>query len=216
MSLKSQNPTKTTSWKKLKNHFNEIKDHKVLDFFNENKLRSEELSIKWNDFYLDYSKNRINNKTISLFIELLDEIDLKNSINKYFNGDLINKTENRAVLHTALRSKVSSGVKDNGIDIHNKIEKVNKKIKEFSNSIISGSKKGYTGKKFTDIVNIGIGGSDLGPSMVVDSLKFYKNHLNTHFISNVDGDHVNEVLTNLNSWDVSSVTNMRRMFRLSW
>jgi glucose-6-phosphate isomerase len=198
MSLKSQNPTKTTSWKKLKNHFNEIKDHKVLDFFNENKLRSEELSIKWNDFYLDYSKNRINNKTISLFIELLDEIDLKNSINKYFNGDLINKTENRAVLHTALRSKVSSGVKDNGIDIHNKIEKVNKKIKEFSNSIISGSKKGYTGKKFTDIVNIGIGGSDLGPSMVVDSLKFYKNHLNTHFISNVDGDHVNEVLTNLN------------------
>ena len=198
MSLKSQNPTKTTSWKKLKNHFNEIKDHKVLDFFNENKLRSEELSIKWNDFYLDYSKNRINNKTISLFIELLDEIDLKNSINKYFNGDLINKTENRAVLHTALRSKVSLGVKDNGIDIHNKIEKVNKKIKEFSNSIISGSKKGYTGKKFTDIVNIGIGGSDLGPSMVVDSLKFYKNHLNTHFISNVDGDHVNEVLTNLN------------------
>jgi len=198
MSLKSQNPTKTTSWKKLKNHFNEIRDHKVLDFFNENKLRSEELSIKWNDFYLDYSKNRINNKTISLFIELLDEIDLKNSINKYFNGDLINKTENRAVLHTALRSKVSLGVKDNGIDIHNKIEKVNKKIKEFSNSIISGSKKGYTGKKFTDIVNIGIGGSDLGPSMVVDSLKFYKNHLNTHFISNVDGDHVNEVLTNLN------------------
>ena len=198
MSLKSQNPTKTTSWGKLTNHFNEIKDNKMVDFFNKNKQRSEELSIKWDDFYLDYSKNRINKKTILLFNELLDEIDLKDSINKYFNGDLINKTENRAVLHTALRSKVSSGVKDNGIDIHNKIEKVNKKIKEFSNSIISGSKKGYTGKKFTDIVNIGIGGSDLGPSMVVDSLKFYKNRLNTHFVSNIDGDHVNEVLTNLN------------------
>ena len=198
MSLKSQNPTKTTSWKKLKNHFNEIKDHKVLDFFNENKQRSEELSIKWNDFYFDYSKNRINKKTILLFKELLEEIDLKDSISKYFNGELINKTENRAVLHTALRSKVNTEIKEDGIDIHKKIQKVNKKIKEFSNSIILGSKKGYTGKKFTDIVNIGIGGSDLGPSMVVESLKFYKNHLNTHFVSNVDGDHVNEVLKNLN------------------
>ena len=198
MSLKSQNPTKTTSWKKLKNHFNEIKDHKVLDFFNENKQRSEELSIKWDDFYLDYSKNRINKKTILLFNELLEEINLKDSISKYFNGELINKTENRAVLHTALRSKVNTEIKEDGIDIHKKIQKVNKKIKEFSNSIILGSKKGYTGKKFTDIVNIGIGGSDLGPSMVVESLKFYKNHLNTHFVSNVDGDHVNEVLKNLN------------------
>ena len=148
MSLKSQNPTKTTSWEKLANHFNEIKDCEMVDFFNKNKLRSEELSIKWNDFYLDYSKNRINKKTILLFNELLDEIDLKDSISKYFNGDLINKTENRAVLHTALRSKVNTEIKDNGIDIHNKIKDVNNKIKEFSSSIISGSKKGYTGKKF--------------------------------------------------------------------
>ncbi|MDB3937833.1 glucose-6-phosphate isomerase [Flavobacteriaceae bacterium] len=198
MSLKSQNPTKTTSWGKLTNHFNEIKDHKMVDFFNKNKQRSEELSIKWDDFYLDYSKNRVNKKTILLFNELLEEINLKDSISKYFNGGLINKTENRAVLHTALRSKVNNEIKEDGVDIHDKIENVNKKIKEFSNSIISGSKKGYTGKKFTDIVNIGIGGSDLGPSMVVDSLKFYKNHLKTHFVSNVDGDHVNEVLKNLN------------------
>jgi len=198
MSLKSQNPTKTTSWGKLNNHFNEIKDHQMVDFFNENKLRSEELSIKWNEFYVDYSKNRINKKTIKLFSELLDEIDLKDSISKYFSGELINKTENRAVLHTALRSKVNTGIKDNGVEVHKKIKDVNNKIKEFSNSIISGSKKGYTGKAFTDIVNIGIGGSDLGPSMVVDSLKFYKNHLNTHFISNVDGDHVNEALKSLN------------------
>ena len=198
MSLKSQNPTKTITWEKLNNHFKEIKDHKIIDFFNKNKLRSEELSIKWNDFYVDYSKNRITKKTIKLFNDLLVEIDLKDSINKYFNGDLINKTENRAVLHTALRSKADEGIKYNGVDIHQKINDVNKKIKQFSDSVIIGSKKGYTGKSFTDVVNIGIGGSDLGPSMVVESLKFYKNHLNTHFVSNIDGDHVNEVLKTLN------------------
>ena len=198
MSLKSQNPTKTNSWKKLINHFNEIKNIKIVDFFNENELRSKELSIKWKDFYVDYSKNRINEKTIKLFSDLLFEIDLKDSINKYFEGKLINKTENRAVLHTSLRSRVSTEINVDGIDVHDKIKDVNNKIKAFSQSIISGSKKGYTGKPFTDIVNIGIGGSDLGPSMVVESLKFYKNHLKIHFVSNVDGDHVNEVLKSLN------------------
>ena len=198
MSLKSQNPTKTTSWEKLTNHFNEIKNHKIVDFFNADKLRSEKLLIKWNDFYVDFSKNRINKETINLFCELLEEINLKDSINKYFDGGIINKTENRAVLHTALRSKINTGIKDEGVDIYNNIKEVNKKIHKFSDSIISGFKKGHTGKPFTDVVNIGIGGSDLGPSMVVDSLKFYKNHLNTHFVSNVDGDHVNEVIKKLN------------------
>ena len=198
MSLKSQNPTKTTSWEKLTNHFNEIKNHKIVDFFNADKLRSEKLLIKWNDFYVDFSKNRINKETINLFCELLEEINLKDSINKYFDGGIINKTENRAVLHTALRSKINTGIKDEGVDIYNNIKEVNKKIQKFSDSIISGFKKGHTGKPFTDVVNIGIGGSDLGPSMVVDSLKFYKNHLNTHFVSNVDGDHVNEVIKKLN------------------
>ena len=196
MSLKSQNPTKTTSWEKLTNHFNEIKNHKIVDFFNADKLRSEKLLIKWNDFYVDFSKNRINKETINLFSELLEEINLKDSINKYFDGGIINKTENRAVLHTALRSKINTGIKDEGVDIYNNIKEVNKKIHKFSDSIISGFRKGHTGKPFTDVVNIGIGGSDLGPSMVVDSLKFYKNHLNTHFVSNVDGDHVNEVIKN--------------------
>ena len=198
MSLKSQNPTKTTSWEKLTNHFNEIKNHQMVDFFNADKLRSEKLLIKWNDFYVDFSKNRINKETINLFCELLEEINLKDSINKYFDGGIINKTENRAVLHTALRSKINTGIKDEGVDIYNNIKEVNKKIQKFSDSIISGFKKGHTGKPFTDVVNIGIGGSDLGPSMVVDSLKFYKNHLNTHFVSNVDGDHVNEVIKKLN------------------
>jgi glucose-6-phosphate isomerase len=198
MSLKSQNPTKTTSWEKLTNHFNEIKNHKIVDFFNADKLRSEKLLIKWNDFYVDFSKNRINKETINLFSELLEEINLKDSINKYFDGGIINKTENRAVLHTALRSKINTGIKDEGVDIYSNIKEVNKKIHKFSDSIISGFRKGHTGKPFTDVVNIGIGGSDLGPSMVVDSLKFYKNHLNTHFVSNVDGDHVNEVIKKLN------------------
>jgi len=198
MSLKSQNPTKTTSWGRLNNHFKEINNKTIASYFKKNPNRSEELTIKWEDFYVDFSKNRLEKKTINLFTELLKEIDFKDSINKYFNGDRINKTENRAVLHTALRSENNITLKLDGADIKTQIKSTKNKIKVFSDSIISGSKKGYTNKSFTDIVNIGIGGSDLGPSMVVDSLKFYKNHLNTHFVSNIDGDHVNEIIKHLN------------------
>ncbi|MGY8919830.1 MAG: glucose-6-phosphate isomerase [Flavobacteriales bacterium] len=197
MSLKNNNPTKTIAWGKLNNHFREIKNKKISKYFDENSNRNNELTIKWKDFYVDFSKNRLEKKTINLFTELLKEIDLKDSINKYFNGDRINKTENRAVLHTALRAENNSSLKLDGVDLQSKIKSAKNKIKKFSDSIISGSKKGYTSKSFTDIVNIGIGGSDLGPSMVVDSLKFYKNHLNTHFVSNVDGDHVNEIIKTL-------------------
>jgi glucose-6-phosphate isomerase len=197
MSLKNNNPTKTIAWGKLNNHFREIKNKKISKYFDENSNRNNELTIKWKDFYVDFSKNRLEKKTINLFTELLKEIDLKDSIDKYFNGDRINKTENRAVLHTALRAENNSSLKLDGVDLQSKIKSAKNKIKRFSDSIISGSKKGYTNKSFTDIVNIGIGGSDLGPSMVVDSLKFYKNHLNTHFVSNVDGDHVNEIIKTL-------------------
>ena len=197
MSLKNNNPTKTIAWGKLNNHFREIKNKKISKYFDENSNRNNELTIKWKDFYVDFSKNRLEKKTINLFTELLKEIDLKDSIDKYFNGDKINKTENRAVLHTALRAENNSSLKLDGVDLQSKIKSAKNKIKKFSDSIISGSKKGYTSKSFTDIVNIGIGGSDLGPSMVVDSLKFYKNHLNTHFVSNVDGDHVNEIIKTL-------------------
>ena len=197
MSLKNNNPTKTIAWGKLNNHFREIKNKKISKYFDENSNRNNELTIKWKDFYVDFSKNRLEKKTINLFTELLKEIDLKDSIDKYFNGDRINKTENRAVLHTALRAENNSSLKLDGVDLQSEIKSAKNKIKRFSDSIISGSKKGYTNKSFTDIVNIGIGGSDLGPSMVVDSLKFYKNHLNTHFVSNVDGDHVNEIIKTL-------------------
>ena len=198
MSLKNINPTKTFTWKKLNDHFKEIKDNSIKSYFQEDNLRAENFTIKWEDFYVDFSKNRINNETLDLFNELLDQVELKDAINKYFSGHLINKTENRAVLHTALRAKNNHGIVIDGEEIFSKINNVKNKIRLFSNSIVSGSIKGFTNKAFTDIVNIGIGGSDLGPAMVVDSLKYYKNDLNTHFVSNVDGDHVNEILKDLN------------------
>ena len=198
MSLESINPTKTVAWKKLESHFELIKDQHMKDWFSINSKRATEMSIRWEDFFLDYSKNRINEETISLFQDLVDEIKLSDAISKYFNGDKINQTEGRAVLHTALREKSSTEVKVNEQNIIPGVFKVKEKIKDFSGKIINGELKGYTGKPFSDVVNIGIGGSDLGPAMVVDSLTYYKNHLNIHFVSNVDGDHVNEVLKKLN------------------
>jgi glucose-6-phosphate isomerase len=198
MSLESINPTKTVAWKKLESHFELIKDQHMKDWFSINSKRATEMSIRWEDFFLDYSKNRINEETISLFQDLVDEIKLSDAISKYFNGDKINQTEGRAVLHTALREKSSTEVKVNEQNIIPGVFKVKEKIKDFSGKIINGELKGFTGKPFSDVVNIGIGGSDLGPAMVVDSLTYYKNHLNIHFVSNVDGDHVNEVLKKLN------------------
>ena len=161
--LKNSNPTQTNAWKALQKHFAEVKDRHTLSLFEKDAARADKFSIQWHDFYVDYSKNRIDEETMKLLVQLADECHLKDAIEKYFGGDLINNTEKRAVLHTAL-----------------------------------GKRKGYTGKAFTDVVNIGIGGSDLGPAMVTEALKFYKNHLNVHFISNVDGDHVLETIKHLN------------------
>ena len=199
MSLKSINPTKTVAWKKLESHFELIKDQHMKDWFSINSKRAIEMSIKWEDFFLDYSKNRINEETMSLFQDLVDEIKLSDAISKYFKGDKINQTEGRPVLHTALREKSSTEVNVNEQNIIPGVFKVKEKIKDFSGKIINGELKGYTGKPFSDVVNIGIGGSDLGPAMVVDSLSYYKNHLNIHSVSNVDGDHVKEVLKKLNA-----------------
>jgi glucose-6-phosphate isomerase len=131
-------------------------------------------------------------------LELANSIGLKNAIADYFGGEIINQTENRAVLHTALRAPESAVIKADGVNVIPEVYEVKNKIKNFTNEVISGERKGYTGKAFTDIVNIGIGGSDLGPAMAVEALQFYKNHLNVHFVSNVDGDHVNEVIKKLN------------------
>ena len=198
MSLKSKNPTSTIAWKKLKTHFEAIKNEHMSDWFKTNSKRAIEMSLQWDDFFLDFSKNRINSETLSLLQDLAEEIDLSDAISKYFNGDKINKTEDRAVLHTALRSPKDAKVLYEGVNIIPEISEVKSKINLFSKAVIDGEIKGFTNKSFTDIVNVGIGGSDLGPSMVVDALSYYGNHLKVHFVSNVDGDHVNEVLKTLN------------------
>lgn len=198
MALKATNPISTEAWGKLNAHFSKINKKHLKDLFTENPSRAEDLSIKWQDFYVDFSKNRITVETLQLLLELADELNLEEAIAKYFEGDTINQTENRAVLHTALRAPEASIVKVNGENIIPEITKVKQKIKNFSEAIISGQQTTYFGKNFTDVVNIGIGGSDLGPAMVVEALQYYSNHLNTHFVSNVDGDHFNEVVKGLN------------------
>ena len=198
MSLKSINPTTTSSWELLNKHFEAVKDVHMSQWFAQNNDRANQMTIKWEDFYIDYSKNRITEDTLKLLLKLADETKLKEAIDKYFGGDIINKTENRAVSHTALRCPKDKKVFIDGVNVIPEVFEVKKKIKDFTNDIISGDRKGYTNKPFTDIVNIGIGGSDLGPAMVVDALQYYKNQLTTHFVSNVDGDHVNEVIKKLN------------------
>ena len=194
MALNSINPTQTKAWSKLAAHFETIKESQMKTWFKENPNRAEEFTIKWEDFYVDFSKNRITSETLELFKELAQELNLQDAISKYFGGDVINQTEGRSVLHTALRSPADVEVILDGANVMPEIYKVKALIKTFSDAIINGTKKGYTNKPFTDVVNIGIGGSDLGPAMVVDSLSFYGNHLRPHYVSNVDGDHVNEIL----------------------
>jgi glucose-6-phosphate isomerase len=198
MALKATNPTTTDSWKKLQSHFEAIKSKHLKDLFSADAKRADELTVKWDDFYVDFSKNRITKKTLELLFELAKEVDLKDAISKYFKGDVINATEGRAVLHTALRAPKDAQVFVDGVNVIPEIHDVKEKIKNFTDAVVNGSHKGYSGKSITDIVNIGIGGSDLGPAMVVDSLQYYKNQLNTHFVSNVDGDHHKEIIKNLN------------------
>jgi len=198
MSLPTINPTTTKAWKALQNHYENIKNEHLKDLFAQSPLRAEKFSIQWNDFYIDYSKNRIDETTKKLLIELAKEVQLDQAIKSYFKGDPINKTEERAVLHTALRAPSTNTITLNGKNVIPTITSVKSKIKNFSDQIIDGVLKGYTNKPFTDIVNIGIGGSDLGPQMITESLKYYKNHLNIHFISNIDGDHVSQNLKKLN------------------
>ena len=198
MSLNTLNPTQTAAWQQLQAHFEQHKDLRMQDLFAQDAERATRFHIQWQDFLLDYSKNRITTETMALLQALAAEMGLSDAIEKYFTGDIINQTENRAVLHTALRSTEQSPLLVNGADIRPEISKVKEQIKTFTGQVISGERKGYSGQTFTDIVNVGIGGSDLGPAMLVDALAFYQNHLKVHFVSNVDGDHVQEVLKKLN------------------
>ena len=198
MALRNTNPTTTIAWQKLQNHFQEMQNASMKKMFSEDKTRASQFHLHWNDFVVDYSKNIVNQETMNLLLELANEVQLKDAIAKYFEGDVINQTENRAVLHTALRANVTSKIAVDGQNVIPEIFQVKEKIKKFTNEVVNGDRKGFTGKSFTDIVNIGIGGSDLGPAMAVEALQFYKNHLNVHFVSNVDGDHVNEIIKKLN------------------
>ncbi|MES2239500.1 MAG: glucose-6-phosphate isomerase [Bacteroidota bacterium] len=198
MALSTLNPTKTASWKKLEKHFEELQNVSMQEMFKKDTSRAEKFSILWNDFLIDFSKNIVNQETMTLLLGLANEMGLKDGIQDYFGGGIINQTENRAVLHTALRAKESEVINVNGVNVIPEVYEVKNKIKNFTNEVTSGKRTGYTGKGFTDVVNIGIGGSDLGPAMVVEALQYYKNDLNVHFVSNVDGDHVNEIIKKLN------------------
>ncbi|NJY61283.1 glucose-6-phosphate isomerase [Salinimicrobium sp. CDJ15-81-2] len=196
--MTNTNPTHTESWKKLQEHFSKIKNLDLKQEFNKDPSRAEKFTLTWEDLYVDYSKNFITAETRDLLVQLAEEAGLKEAINSLFEGETINRTEGRAVLHTALREEQDAVVKVDGENVMPEVFEVKEKIKSFCYSVITGAKKGFTGKAFTDVVNIGIGGSDLGPVMVAEALENYKNHLKIHFVSNVDGDHVQEVIKDLN------------------
>lgn len=197
--LPSVNFAETAAYKKLKTHQKTISKKHLRELFVEDPKRFKKFSVKMGDILLDYSKNNINGRTLSYLIELAEECQLGDAIEKMFTGEKINATENRAVLHTALRNRSNTPVITDGEDVMPAINAVLAKMKSFSDSVRSGEWKGYTGKKITDIVNIGIGGSDLGPVMVTEALKPYaKKGLNVHFVSNVDGTHIAETLKKVN------------------
>ena len=192
--LSKINFTETQAYDYLIDHFVDITEIHLKELFETDKDRFKKYSVLFNDIFLDYSKNRINDKTIALLMQLAKECDLDGAIKAMFSGEVINETENRAVLHTALRNRANTPVLVDGKDVMPDVNEVLAKMKKFSEAIISGRWKGYTGKAITAVVNIGIGGSDLGPVMVTEALKSYKNHLELHFVSNVDGTHIVETL----------------------
>lgn len=198
MALPITNPTNTKAWQNLKNHFSKMESNSIKELFQNDATRAEKFHLQWDDFLVDFSKNNITSETIDLLLQLTEEVQLKKAIEQCFNGELINQTENRAVLHTALRAPKSASYIVDGKNVMDEVYAVKDSIAKFTHEITSGVRKGYTGKAFTDVVNIGIGGSDLGPAMVVEALQYYKNHLNVHFVSNVDGDHVNEIIKKVN------------------
>ena len=197
--MKNINPTQTAAWQALQKHFDEMKDVTIADLFAKDGDRFSKFSATFDDQMLvDYSKNRITEETLAKLQDLAKECDLAGAIKSMFSGEKINRTENRAVLHVALRNRSNTPILVDGKDVMPEVNAVLEKMKTFSEAIISGEWKGYTGKAITDVVNIGIGGSDLGPYMVTEALRPYKNHLNMHFVSNVYGTHIAEVLKKVN------------------
>lgn len=189
------NPTKTKSWKALEAHYNELKDVHMRELFKSDNGRFEKYSIKAGDILFDYSKNRINAKTLQLLMELAGECQLHNATEAMFNGDIINETEHRSVLHTALRNFSDQPMYAEGKDVMPEVKRVLQQMKSFTDKMHSGEWLGYTGKKIKYVVNIGIGGSDLGPYMVTEALKpYWVKGIQAYFVSNVDATHIAETL----------------------
>jgi len=196
--LKKINPMGTPSWRALENHYNEVKKYQIKDLFKSDPSRFERFSCQFEDILVDYSKNLISDETLKLLFDLSEDTNLADSIEQFFGGAIINETENRAVLHTALRNPSDEPVYVDGHDVTPEVNRVLGKMRKFSEQLLSAQWKGYSGKAITDIVNIGIGGSDLGPFMVTEALKPYQKQIRLHYVSNVDGTHITEVLKNVN------------------
>jgi len=196
--LEKTNPRQTKAWTKLQAHYRIMKNRQLKDLFREDPARFDKFSLRFDDLLVDYSKNIIDEETLRLLVELAREANLPEAVEKMFSGDKINETENRAVLHVALRNLLGPPVYVDGRDVREEVEKVLRQLEDFTGQILSGSWKGYTGKPITDIVNIGIGGSDLGPVMVTEALKpYWKPQIRPHFVSNIDGTHITETLKGL-------------------
>ncbi|MFT6871585.1 MAG: glucose-6-phosphate isomerase [Roseivirga sp.] len=198
--LKSINPTQTNSWQKLQAHFNTMSSVQMKQLFDADPERFDKFSAQFNDILIDFSKNIINHETIDLLVSLAEECELKEAIQSKFNGQPINATEGRAVLHIALRNKSHRPILVDGKDVMPDVREALAKMKIFADKVTSGNWFGYSGKPIKSIVNIGIGGSDLGPVMVTEALTPYATHgIKTHFVSNVDGSHISEVLKKVNA-----------------
>ncbi len=189
------NPTQTTTWQKLTAHHEATKDDEIKDYFQKNKRRFPQLSLRFENLLLDYSKNRIDKKGLKLLFELARETRLEDNIKSMFSGEAINETEDRAVLHVALRNRSRRAIKVDGKNVMPEIKAVLRQMEKFCKKIHSGKWKGYTGKTITDVVNIGIGGSDLGNVMVTEALRpYWLGSIQPHFVSNVDPSHLTETL----------------------
>ena len=199
--LKNTDPTTTRAWKELKAHHSEMISRHMREMFETDPLRFEEFSLRFEDegtqMLVDFSKNRVDGNTMDLLEKLALECGLPEAIEAMFNGERINATEDRAVLHVALRNRGGEPIKVDGQDVMPEVNAGLRKMRTFSDSVISGQWKGQTGKAITDVVNIGIGGSDLGPVMVTEALKHYSTGVRPHFVSNVDGTHMAETLKSL-------------------
>lgn len=195
--LPHHNPTEMPSWRKLETHFLLLQATHMRELFEEDAGRYEKFHIRFEDILVDYSKNLITEETLALLLELAEEVELRTAILAMFEGQRINRTEDRAVLHVALRNRSNTPMRVDGEDVMPAVNRVLDHMQRFSESLLTGAWKGFSGKPITDVVNIGIGGSDLGPFMVTEALRPYWKNIRPHFVSNVDGTHIHETLRDL-------------------